>query len=160
MTPSISLFADVQNLYYTCRQEFGRHFNYRALWDELTKERELHTAVAYAIDRGDAGQMNFQRILKDMGFHVRLKPYIQRRDGSAKGDWDVGITIDLVDAAPSSDIIVLLSGDGDFDLALERARRDGAQCWVVGVEALTAKSLIDAADRFIPITEAHLLPSR
>ncbi|TNC91587.1 MAG: hypothetical protein CSH36_08895 [Thalassolituus sp.] len=104
--------------------------------------------------------MNFQRILKDIGFHVRLKPYIQRRDGSAKGDWDVGITIDLLDAAPSSDIIVLLSGDGDFDLALERARRDGAQCWVVGVEALTAKSLIDAADRFIPITEAHLLPSR
>ncbi len=160
MTPRISLFADVQNIYYTCRQEFGRHFNYRALWDELTKDRELHTAVAYAIDRGDAGQMNFQRILKDMGFHVRLKPYIQRRDGSAKGDWDVGITIDLVDAAPSSDIIVLLSGDGDFDLALERARRDGAQCWVVGVEALTAKSLIDAADRFIPITAAHLLPSR
>lgn len=160
MTPSISLFADVQNIYYTCRQEFGRHFNYQALWDELTKERELHTAVAYAIDRGDAGQMNFQRILKDIGFHVRLKPYIQRRDGSAKGDWDVGITIDLLDAAPSSDIIVLLSGDGDFDLALERARRDGAQCWVVGVEALTAKSLIDAADRFIPITEAHLLPSR
>ena len=160
MTPRISLFADVQNIYYTCRQEFGRHFNYRALWDELTKERELHTAVAYAIDRGDAGQMNFQRILKDIGFHVRLKPYIQRRDGSAKGDWDVGITIDLLDAAPSSDIIVLLSGDGDFDLALERARRDGAQCWVVGVEALTAKSLIDAADRFIPITEAHLLPSR
>ena len=159
MTPRISLFADVQNIYYTCRQEFGRHFNYRALWDELIKGRELHTAVAYAIDRGDAGQMNFQRILKDIGFHVRLKPYIQRRDGSAKGDWDVGITIDLLDAAPSSDIIVLLSGDGDFDLALERARRDGAQCWVVGVEALTAKSLIDAADRFIPITEAHLLPS-
>ena len=160
MTPRISLFADVQNIYYTCRQEFGRHFNYRALWDELIKGSELHTAVAYAIDRGDAGQMNFQRILKDIGFHVRLKPYIQRRDGSAKGDWDVGITIDLLDAAPSSDIIVLLSGDGDFDLALERARRDGAQCWVVGVEALTAKSLIDAADRFIPITEAHLLPSR
>ncbi|KZY96502.1 nuclease [Oleibacter sp. HI0075] len=160
MTSRISLFADVQNIYYTCRQEFGRHFNYRALWDELIKGRELHTAVAYAIDRGDAGQMNFQRILKDIGFHVRLKPYIQRRDGSAKGDWDVGITIDLLDAAPSSDIIVLLSGDGDFDLALERARRDGAQCWVVGVEALTAKSLIDAADRFIPITEAHLLPSK
>ena len=160
MTPRISLFADVQNIYYTCRQEFGRHFNYRALWDELIKGSELHTAVAYAIDRGDAGQMNFQRILKDIGFHVRLKPYIQRRDGSAKGDWDVGITIDLLDAAPSSDIIVLLSGDGDFDLALERARRDGAQCWVVGVEALTAKSLIDAADRFIPITEAHLLPSK
>ena len=157
MTQTISLFADVQNIYYTCRQEFGRHFNYRALWNEFSQGREVHTAVAYAIDRGDAGQMNFQRILKELGFHVRLKPYIQRRDGSAKGDWDVGITIDLVDAAPASDIIVLLSGDGDFDLALERARKDGAQCWVVGVEALTARSLIDAADRFIPIDERLLL---
>lgn len=160
MTTTLSLFADVQNIYYTCRQGFGRHFNYRALWDELAQAHDIQKAVAYAIDRGDAGQMNFQRILKEMGFHVRLKPYIQRRDGSAKGDWDVGITIDLLDAAPSSDIIVLLSGDGDFDLALKRAKRDGAQCWVVGVEALTAKSLIDAADRFIPITEALLLPAK
>jgi len=84
MTQTISLFADVQNIYYTCRQEFGRHFNYRALWNEFSQGREVHTAVAYAIDRGDAGQMNFQRILKELGFHVRLKPYIQRRDGSAK----------------------------------------------------------------------------
>ena len=87
MTQTISLFADVQNIYYTCRQEFGRHFNYRALWNEFSQGREVHTAVAYAIDRGDAGQMNFQRILKELGFHVRLKPYIQRRDGSAKGDF-------------------------------------------------------------------------
>jgi len=159
-TPTISIFADVQNIYYTCRHSFGRHFNYQALWNDMTDGRKVNRAVAYAIDRGDAGQMNFQRILKGIGFHVRLKPYIQRRDGSAKGDWDVGITIDLIDAAPTSDIIVLLSGDGDFDLALERARQDGSECWVVGAEALTAKSLIDAADRFIPIDERLLLPGK
>ncbi|MFT6421587.1 MAG: uncharacterized LabA/DUF88 family protein [Thalassolituus sp.] len=157
MTERISIFADVQNIYYTTRQSFGRHFNYQALWDELTQGREVVRAVAYAIDRGDAAQMNFQRILKEIGFEVRLKPYIQRRDGSAKGDWDVGITIDLVDAAAASDIVVLLSGDGDFDLALERARKDGAKSWVYGAEALTAQSLINAADKFVPIDERLLL---
>lgn len=157
MPERIALFVDVQNIYYTTRQAFGRHFNYQAFWHELTQGREVVRAVAYAIDRGDAAQMNFQRILHDIGFEVRLKPYITRRDGSAKGDWDVGITIDLLDAAPQADIVVLASGDGDFDLALERVRKDGAQAWVYAVEALTAQSLIQAADRFMPVDDRLLL---
>lgn len=157
MTERIALFVDVQNIYYTTRQTFGCHFNYQAFWDQLTAGREVVRAVAYAIDRGDAAQMNFQRILHNIGFEVRLKPFIQRRDGSAKGDWDVGITIDLLDAAPEADIVVLASGDGDFDLALERVKRSGAQAWAFGVEALTAQALIKAADSFIAIDESLLL---
>ncbi|PCI50663.1 MAG: nuclease [Thalassobium sp.] len=157
MAERISIFVDVQNIYYTTRQTFGRHFNYQAFWDEITQGREVVRAVAYAIDRGDAAQMNFQRILHQIGFEVRLKPFIQRRDGSAKGDWDVGITIDLLDAAPKSDLVVLLSGDGDFDLALERVKRDGAKTVVYGAAALTAQSLINAADEFIAINESLLL---
>lgn len=53
---------------------------------------------------------------------MKLKPFIQRSDGSAKGDWDVGITLDVIEAAASTDIIVLASGDGDFDLLLRKAR--------------------------------------
>ena len=153
----IAIFADVQNIYYTTRQAYGRQFNYRKLWQKISSEGEIVTAFAYAIDRGDAAQMNFQRILHQIGFEVRLKPFIQRRDGSAKGDWDVGITIDLLDAAPKSDLVVLLSGDGDFDLALERVKRDGAKTIVYGAAALTAQSLINAADEFIAINESLLL---
>ena len=62
----------------------------------------------------------FQYALQTVGFNVKLKPYISRADGSAKGDWDVGITIDILDSAEEAEKIILLSGDGDFDLLLQK----------------------------------------
>ena len=114
----VAIFVDVQNIYYTTRQAFGQQFNYRAFWSEVTEDREVVAAFAYAIERKNAKQKSFQQILRDIGFEVKLKPFVQRRDGSTKGDWDVGIALDLIDYAAEVDTIVLASGDGDFELAL------------------------------------------
>lgn len=115
-------------------------------------------AVAYAIHKGDDGQLKFQDALKHIGFEVKLKPFIQRSDGSAKGDWDVGITIDIMEAASEVDTVILLSGDGDFDLLLQKIHQKyGVETQVYGVPTLTAKSLRDAASQFHPIDEALLL---
>jgi len=154
----IAVFADVQNLYYTVRQAYGCHFNYAAFWAHVSQDGEIVEAVAYAIDRGDSKQQQFQQILRNLGFTVKLKPYIQRSDGSAKGDWDVGITLDVIDAASRVDEVVLASGDGDFDLLLERViNRHGAEAMAYGVPGLTANSLIRAATRYVPIEGALLL---
>jgi len=154
----IAVFVDVQNIYYTTRQAYGRQFNYRKLWQKISQEGEIVIANAYAIHRGDDSQLKFQNALKHIGFNVKLKPYIQRSDGSAKGDWDVGIAIDVMDAAPEVDIVILLSGDGDFDLLLERIKRKyGVKAQVYGVPALTANSLISSAAEFFPIGEEFLL---
>ncbi|KIU45663.1 MULTISPECIES: NYN domain-containing protein [Pseudomonas] len=154
----IAVFADVQNLYYTVRQAYGCHFNYAAFWAHVSQDGEIVEAVAYAIDRGDSKQQQFQQILRNLGFTVKLKPYIQRSDGSAKGDWDVGITLDVIDAASRVDEVVLASGDGDFDLLLERViNRHGAEAVAYGVPGLTANSLIRAATRYVPIEGALLL---
>jgi len=156
--PRIGIFADVQNVYYTTRDRYGRPFDYGGLWREVAYSGSIELATAFAIDRGDAQQQKFQSALSHIGFEVKLKPYIQRRDGSAKGDWDVGLTIDVLEAAPTLDEIVLLSGDGDFDVLLEKIRSGfGVSSTVYGVPGLTARSLIDAANRYIPITEAYLL---
>ena len=155
---TIALFADVQNLYYTVRQAHGCHFNYAALWAEVSAAGQIVEAYAYAIDRGDPKQRQFQQILRNLGFEVRLKPFIQRSDGSAKGDWDVGICIDVLDAAPRVDEVVLASGDGDFDLLLDKLRSaHGVSSCVYGVPGLTANSLIRAADRYVPVEGALLL---
>lgn len=154
----IAVFADVQNIYYTCRQAYGRQFNYRELMKRVAAGGEIVAATAYAIDRGDEKQQKFQSALKHMGFTIKLKPYIQRADGSAKGDWDVGITIDVLDAAPTVDVVVLLSGDGDFDLLLRKIRSDNkARTEVYGVPSLTANALIDAASLYHRINEDLLL---
>jgi len=158
----VSLFVDVQNIYYTTRQAYNAHFDYRSFWREITDNRETTHAYAYAIDRGDPKQQNFQNILKNIGFEIKLKPYIQRSDGSAKGDWDVGITIDMLEAAETSDCIVLASGDGDFDLVVKKIiDKYNIPVEVYGVPSLTADSLIRAASRYIPIDERLLLiPNR
>lgn len=153
----IALFADVQNLYYTVRQGHGCHFNYTALWADVSGAGQIVEAYAYAIDRGDAKQRQFQQILRNLGFEVKLKPFIQRSDGSAKGDWDVGITIDVLDCIGRVDEVVLASGDGDFDLLLDKLRSRGVGSSVYGVDGLTAQSLIRAADRYVPIDGALLL---
>lgn len=154
----IAIFADVQNIYYTTRQAYGRQFNYRKLWQQISSEGEIVSATAYATHRGDDKQLKFQDALKHIGFTVKLKPYIQRSDGSAKGDWDVGITIDIMEAAKDVDTIVLLSGDGDFDLLLKKIKTDYAvSAEVYGVSALTANSLIDAASTYYPIKADLLL---
>ena len=154
----VAVFVDVQNIYYTTRDAYGRQFNYRALWERVSQTGEIGTAYAYAIDRGDQRQQKFQNALRAIGFTVKLKPYIQRADGSAKGDWDVGITIDVLQVAPTVDRIVLLSGDGDFDLLVHEVREKyGIHVDVYGVPGLTANSLIEAATAFNAINEGLLL---
>lgn len=154
----IAVFVDVQNIYYTCRQAYGRQFNYQALLDRVGNGGQIVAATAYAIDRGDEKQRKFQNALKKMGFTVKLKPFIQRSDGSAKGDWDVGIAIDVLDVAPDVDVVVLLSGDGDFDLLLKKIRDDlRVRAEVFGVPDLTANALIDAASLYHRIDETLLL---
>ncbi|MGR8920993.1 MAG: LabA-like NYN domain-containing protein [Gammaproteobacteria bacterium] len=153
----VAVFVDVQNVYYTTRDAYGRQFDYRALWRRVAAGGEIVSATAYAIDRGDPRQRAFQRALEHIGFTVRLKPFISRRDGSAKGDWDVGITIDVLEAAPRVARVVLVSGDGDFALLLDKIRdRHGVEAEVYGVPALTARSLVDAATRFHPIDDGLL----
>lgn len=142
----IAIFVDVQNIYYTTRDTYGRQFNYREFWKRISTQGDIVIANAYAIHRGDDKQKKFQDALKHIGFTVKLKPYIQRSDGSAKGDWDVGITIDVMQVAKDVDTVILLSGDGDFDLLLKKISMDYAVTTeVYGVPALTAASLIDAA---------------
>jgi uncharacterized LabA/DUF88 family protein len=154
----IAVFVDVQNIYYTTREVYGRQFNYRKLWDRISAQGEIVSATAYAIHRGDDKQLKFQNALKQMGFTVKLKPFIQRSDGSAKGDWDVGIAIDVMELAREVDTVVLLSGDGDFDMLLDKIRKDYAvSAEVYGVAALTANSLIDSASYYHRIEEDLLM---
>jgi len=152
------LLVDVQNIYYTTKSAHHCNFDYNEFWAQATQGRDVVKAIAYAVDRGDEKQRQFQNILRAIGFEVKLKPFIQRADGSAKGDWDVGITIDAMEYAKDADVLVLASGDGDFDLLVDKVRNDyKTTVEVYGVTQLTAASLLNAASKFIPIDNELLL---
>lgn len=154
----VAIFVDVQNVYYTVREAYRKNFDYNKFWAQATDNREVVSAFCYAIDRGDQKQREFQSILRAIGFDVKLKPFIQRSDGSAKGDWDVGIALDAIECAEMADVIVLVSGDGDFDLLANKIRvKHGKKVEVYGVPQLTAASLINEANEFIAIDKTLLL---
>ncbi len=160
MTTRTLILVDVQNVYYTTRQIFRRNFDYNRFWAAVTNNRQVVAAYAYAIDRGDEKQAQFQNILRAIGFEVKLKPFIQRSDGSAKGDWDVGITVDALQQSAEADEVILVSGDGDFDALVRALRQNGKQVHVYSVEKLTAQSLIRAADQYTAIGDDLLLAGR
>ncbi|RJX75428.1 NYN domain-containing protein [Vibrio sinensis] len=154
----IALLVDVQNVYYTCRDAYQSNFDYNQFWYVATQGKNVVSAKAYAIASQDPKQRQFHHILRGIGFNVMLKPYIQRRDGSAKGDWDVGITLDAIEIAPEVDTIVLVSGDGDFQLLVERLREKyNKKVVVYGVNRLTSQGLIDSANQFVSIDRDLLL---
>jgi uncharacterized LabA/DUF88 family protein len=152
------VLVDVQNIYYTTKQSYGCNFDYNKFWAKITSDRRMIKAVAYAIDRDDEKQRQFQNILRGIGFEVKLKPFIQRVDGSAKGDWDVGIALDAMEYAKGADVVVLASGDGDFDLLVDKLCKDyQVKVEVYGVSKFTSTSLISSASKYFPINEKLLL---
>ncbi len=124
----------------------------RALVEKCLEEAAgLHLGRVFALTYQE-------EFFRHMGFDVKLKPYIQRSDGSAKGDWDVGITIDVMSLATDVDTVILLSGDGDFALLLEKIHQDhSVRTEVYGVQALTAQALIKEASVYHPIKEDLLV---
>jgi len=159
LTPEkVGIFVDVQNVYYTCRQAYQSNFDYNRFWAEVTREREVICAYAYATERGDEKQAQFQNILRAIGFSVKLKPMLKRLDGTAKADWDVGIALDIFEEAQRCDTIVLASGDGDFSILLERIKqRFDTRTEIYGVQTLASNQLITSASRFVPIGRNLLL---
>ncbi|WP_396588492.1 NYN domain-containing protein [Bermanella sp. R86510] len=154
----IALFVDVQNIYYTTRDRYKRSFNYKTLWQHFAQQGSIDYAYAYAIDRGIDSQIKFQDALRNIGFEIKLKPFIQRQDGTAKGDWDVGITIDILECAAHVDEVILLSGDGDFAILLDHIKHKyGVRTRVFGVEFLTSNQLIQSCDEFTDIDAKWLL---
>jgi uncharacterized LabA/DUF88 family protein len=155
---NIAIFVDVQNIYYTVSDGLRGHFDYNAFWKRVVNEDcNVVSANAYAIDRNDEKQEQFQNILRSIGFEVKLRPYISRMDGSSKGDWDVGITVDMLEIAPSVDRLILLSGDGDFDLLVEKLILKNKIVDVYGVPQLTADSLKRVASNYYPIDNSFLM---
>nr|WP_252724188.1 NYN domain-containing protein [Vibrio hepatarius] len=158
LVEKVAIFVDVQNIYYTTRDKYQANFDYNQFWYIATQGRNVVEANAYAISSQDPKQRQFHHILRGIGFNVKLKPFIQRRDGSSKGDWDVGIALDIYEVASQVDRVILLSGDGDFEVLVQRVQqRFATKVDVFAVPGLSAQSLIDACDNYIPIERDLLL---
>jgi uncharacterized LabA/DUF88 family protein len=96
-------------------------------------------------------------MLQQRAIQVRRKTLRVRSDGSMKGDWDMEMALDILDAAPGLDVVVLVSGDGDFTSLVGRVKALGPRVEVISFPRTAAKSLIETADHFQPLDRKFMI---
>jgi uncharacterized LabA/DUF88 family protein len=155
----VGVFIDVQNVYYGARRLKGK-LDFDALMESAIVDRRLIQCTAYVVESKEIDQSGFIARLQQKAIEVRRKSLRVRADGSSKGDWDMELALDILDAAANLDIVVLVSGDGDFTSLVKRVKRIGPRVEVIAFPRNTAKSLLEAADRFQPLDRKFMIRSR
>lgn len=152
----VGIFVDVQNIFYAAKP-FNARLDFEKLLELSVGKRRLIRAIAYVVQSPDVDQSNFISMLQQKSYEVKIKDLRQRSDGSAKGDWDMGMAIDIMRFVDKLDVVVLVSGDGDFVPLVDLVKTLGPRVEVISFTYNTARDLINSADEHIPIEEALLL---
>lgn len=147
----IGIFVDVQNLYYSAYNIYHSRVNFGAIIENIIKSRKLIRAVAYVIKADQPEEQAFFDALSKQGYEIRQKPLQTFIGGAKKGDWDVGMTLDIISMVDKLDVVVLVSGDGDFDDVIQYIKNNGARAEVVAFGKSTAGRIKEMADDFMDL---------
>lgn len=147
----VGVFVDVQNLYYSGKYLYKAKVNFKTILKEAVLNRKLIRAFAYVIKADVKDENNFFEALTNAGYDVRAKDLQVFAGGHKKGDWDVGIAMDIVQLAPKLDTVVIVSGDGDYVPLVEYSKSRGCRVEVIAFGKSSSHLLKDAADTFIDL---------
>lgn len=149
----VGVFVDVQNMYYSAKNLYGAKVDFGSVLKESVAGRKLIRAFAYVIKADVGAEKEFYDALSAQGFEVRIKELQVFYGGAKKGDWDVGLCMDAVRLMPKIDVMVLVSGDGDYTDLVEYARSQGVRTEVIAFEKTASSKLMEAVDSFTNMSE-------
>lgn len=148
----VGVFIDTQNLYHSAKNIYRARVNFGNVLKDAVAGRKLVRARAYAVTTESGEEKGFFEALAKIGIEMRLKELQVFAGGAKKADWDVGLAVDAITAAPKVDTVVLVTGDGDFVPLVEYLRRhDDCQVEVLSFGRSTSLKLKEACDEFIDL---------
>ena len=147
----VGVLIDVQNLYHSAKNLYGARVNFREILKLAIGQRNLIRAFAYVVRTKTGEEKPFFEALTKLGIETRIRDLQEYYGGIKKADWDVGISIDAVRIASSVDVIVLVSGDGDFVQLVEYLKNQGKRVEVIAFGRTTSSHLKEVADEFIDL---------
>ena len=163
----VGIFIDAQNLYHSAKNFYRGRVNYKELIKHLVSGRQLIRSLAYVVKSDPAGEARhgqserslspegaFFEALEGAGLELRLKDLQIYADGVKKADWDVGMAVDAIRMASFLDVVILVTGDGDFVPLVEYLKWGmGRLVEVAAFSRTTNAKLKEAADMFVAIEE-------
>ena len=149
----IGVLIDVQNIYYSARVVYKKKADFSEILKQGIADRKLVRAIAYGISTEEKSEEKFFDSLERAGFEVKSKELQIFKGGMKKGDWDVGIAIDAIKLADNLDVIVLVSGDGDYIPLVKYLQfNKGVRVEIMAFGTSCSNKLVEEADDFIDLS--------
>jgi uncharacterized protein (TIGR00288 family) len=149
----VAVLIDVQNMYHSAKNLYHSRVNFGNVLKQATAGRQLVRAIGYVIKTETGEEKSFFEALVKIGIETKTKDLQIFPGGLKKADWDVGLAIDAVRLAPSVDVVVIVSGDGDYVPLIEYLRNQGKQVEVMAFGRSASAKLKEAADDFTDLGE-------
>lgn len=151
----VGVFVDVQNLYYSAKNLYHAKVNFVRILQDAVRGRQLIRAIAYVVRAEEPLEQSFFDALEKSGFELKIKDIQIFPGGVKKADWDVGVVIDMIRLSNKLDVMVLISGDGDYVPAVEYLRNQGHRVEVMAFGPSTSNKLVTEVDKFIDLDQEH-----
>ncbi len=150
----VGIFVDVQNMYHSAKNLYGSNVNFKEILEAATADRKLIRALAYVIKSDSVEEESFFDALFKQGFEVKMKDLQIFAGGSKKADWDVGIAVDAIKMADKLDVVIIVTGDGDFiPLVNYLQHNKGCLAEVIAFGETTSSRLMEVADDYIDLSQ-------
>jgi len=150
----VGILVDIQNMYYSARVLYNKKVNFKSILSEGVAGRKLIRAIAYGIRTLEGSEEKFLDALETAGFEVKTKDLQIFPGGAKKGDWDVGIAVDAIKMSKSLDVIILVSGDGDYIPMAEYIQSTtGCRVEVIAFAESSSHKLMEKVDDFIDLSK-------
>jgi uncharacterized LabA/DUF88 family protein len=147
----VGVLIDVQNMYHSAKNLYGAKVNFKEVLKTAVAGRKLIRAIAYVVKTESGDEKGFFEALTHLGIETKVKDLQVYFDGLKKADWDVGITVDAVRLSSFLEVIVLVSGDGDFIPLVEYLKNQGRQVEVLAFGRSSSSRLKEMADDFVDL---------
>ncbi len=152
----VGVLVDVSNMYHSAKNLYNQRVNFKEVLKEAVAGRKLIRATAYVIKTETEEETSFFEALNQLGFEVKMKDLQIFAGGAKKADWDVGITVDAIKLAEKLDVIILVTGDGDYlPLVSYLHNTKGCLVEVLAFRQTASGKLIEEADDFINMSESR-----
>ena len=149
----VGILVDVSNMYHSAKNLYKARVNFAELLKLTTANRELVRAIAYVVKSDTDEEKAFFGALEKAGFELKSKDLQIFPGGMKKGDWDVAIAIDAITLSKLVDVIVIVSGDGDYEPLVDYLKFNGTIVEVAGFYRSTSARLIEATNNYLDLEE-------
>ncbi|MFA6604343.1 MAG: NYN domain-containing protein [Patescibacteria group bacterium] len=148
----VGVFIDVQNMYYSAKNLFNSKVDFGNILETAVAGRKLIRAIAYVV-KATGEEQPFFEALNQRGLETKERELQVFESGAKKADWDVGMAVDAIRIGEILDVVVLVSGDGDFVELVDYLKHHGRQVEAIAFGGTTSAKLRATVDDFIDLSE-------